>query len=585
MEGGMTPEQLVQLKQVLEDRFFPFMPKRTDPSARGWSEEQHQLDRFSRSYAAFCVAKMAGLSESDACNTVIDGRDDNGIDAIFPCSTQGENRLILVQSKFKENAAPDLEDTLKFLQGVRDLAARRYNRFNQAFNLKLSSIQPTLDLADLKVDLVMAHLSGDLPSHSKNNVDNLLDELNAAHEVARFVNFDGNEGYRHLTEEYAPAPINDVIEMHNWVIVNSAPRVMYGQVSVHTLSQLYVRHQRGVFGRNIRNYIGEGTVNDAIAQTIREEPSSFMHLNNGLTIVCNRFTPRGMAQQQRAMFDLNELSIVNGAQTVGSIARVSQDLDLTDSRAKVLVTVLESVGAGSGFEQRVTQTRNTQNQIRISDFAAQDATQERLRRELAVSGVTYHYKPGEQSPPADSSNITLAEAVTALACFSGKLEDIVTVRSSLPQASNPSSAIYKRLFKDSLTGGRLYRKVAIFRLMGQFAEGSIWAAGPNSAEREFYRNMRLFVMHFVKRQHSSLFDHAELVLTTDEEQTLSRAFNEIGENILEVGNAFLRETQPGRGYLWLSGNLTAITQLASRLSNQSGGNDDDDNKDDDETVS
>lgn len=256
------------------------------------------------------------------------------------------------------------------------------------------------------------------------------------------------------------------------------------------------------------------------------------------------------------------MSVVNGAQTVGTIAQISREVDLSTSPAKVQLTVIESSGT-TDFENRVTQARNTQNRVRPADFAAQDANQDRLRRELAVSGIEYHYKATDDRVVSESSNVLLEEAAFALACFSGGVGDVVTLRQSPGQLSDPSTSVYNRLFSESLTGAKLYRKVAIFRILNQIADESERASAANSREKTFYRHMRFFVMHFIKRGYARVFDEPDIKLSKENETLLSRAFNELSVMIDELGQGYLKEAQSG--YLAMSRNLTDCNQLANRV--------------------
>jgi hypothetical protein len=201
--------------------------------------------------------------------------------------------------------------------------------------------------------------------------------------------------------------------------------------------------------------------------------------------------------------------------------------------------------------------------VRPADFAAQDVNQSRLWRELAVSGIEYHYKPTDERTISESSRVLLEEAAFALACFSGRLEDIVTARRAPGQLSDPNNPVYSRLFSTGLTGASLYRKVNAFRLLSKIADETERASPAHSSEKIFYRHMRFFVMHFIKRRHAGVLAQPDLTLSGEDVETLSRAFNELGDMIQELGKKYLTEAQSG--YLAVSRNLTACTQLAQRV--------------------
>ncbi len=59
--------------------------------------EQHDKNRLSRSLAAFAIEKLAGVAPSQAANAVVDGGNDNGLDAVM-YDIQGK-KLWVIQSK------------------------------------------------------------------------------------------------------------------------------------------------------------------------------------------------------------------------------------------------------------------------------------------------------------------------------------------------------------------------------------------------------------------------------------------------------------------------------------------------------
>lgn len=467
---ALTDDQAVQIAQLLEDKFFPHVPRRVDASTGGWTETQHRTDRLSKSLAAFAVRHLTAFSEADAAATIIDGFGDNGIDAL--CFDRIKNQLVLVQAKFSSSRTPNLADTVKFTDGVKDLYGKRFEKFNEAFQLRLPDVLRAFDQHDLKIRVVLAHIGGELSRPVVEKLQELLMQLNANEDRVTNESLNGDDVYAAITAQFDTPIIDDVVRLHDWVISPTTPRILYGQVAVGELSTLFRRHERYLFSKNIRNYVGSNEVKDAIARTLREEPELLVHLNNGLTVTCRRFVPFPPESRECERVRLENMSIVNGAQTVGTIAVVSRDIDLATSSAKVQLTVIESSG-DAAFENRVTQARNTQNQVRPSDFAAQDANQNRLRRELAVLGIEYHYKATESHGVSESSNVLLEEAAFALACFSGRVEDVVILRKSSGQLSDPSTPAYNQLFSESLTGAKLYRKVVIFRLLNQIVPMSL----------------------------------------------------------------------------------------------------------------
>jgi len=67
--------------------------------------------------------------------------------------------------------------------------------------------------------------------------------------------------------------------------------------------------RKSLFDDNVRDYQGENSVNSEILETIREEPSKFILLNNGITVVCEDFTTKNRRMK------ITNPQIVNGCQT------------------------------------------------------------------------------------------------------------------------------------------------------------------------------------------------------------------------------------------------------------------------------
>ena len=223
-----------------------------------------------------------------------------------------------------------------------------------------------------------------------------------------------------LTVEHAVRPVDVAIALTNWYGIDGPRRAFYGIASATELAALYHQNGKALLEKNIRHYLGAQSVNSAIAAAVHERPADFFYLNNGLTAICSSANPAPGATNASARFFIRGFSIVNGAQTVGSIADASTQRALSPD-AKVLITIIEVAQRRpirSARRSRVLATR--QNAVRGMHFAALDPQQERLRQELAVSGLTYQYRPSAEFSESDPGTITLAKAAVALACLRGR---------------------------------------------------------------------------------------------------------------------------------------------------------------------
>lgn len=132
-----------QIIEVLKGDYFPMILQ----LPQQWTAEQHEKNRLSRSLAAFAIANLADVTPAQAVNSVIDGYDDNGIDAVY--FDRNLNLLWLVQSKIGN--APDMDDNLKFCRGIEDLIGRHFDNFNPAFSQLQQDVDDALNTNGLKI--------------------------------------------------------------------------------------------------------------------------------------------------------------------------------------------------------------------------------------------------------------------------------------------------------------------------------------------------------------------------------------------------------------------------------------------------
>ncbi|MBD2317255.1 hypothetical protein [Phormidium tenue] len=67
-----------QVIDVLKRDYFLIIPE----LVRNWTADQHEKNRLSRSLAAFEIANLADITTAQTASSIINGENDNGIDAI-----------------------------------------------------------------------------------------------------------------------------------------------------------------------------------------------------------------------------------------------------------------------------------------------------------------------------------------------------------------------------------------------------------------------------------------------------------------------------------------------------------------------
>jgi len=573
-----TPEQqIVHIEAALRQRFFAYVSKIEIPERTNWTQEQHDTDRLSRALAAYVLVGMVGLDDVSAAGAVTDGKDDRGIDALH--YDRAGARLILVQSKFKKTgAAPSQEEAQKTINGVRALIQKRFSEFNAAFQLRLDEIEEALDTPGVSIAIVLTFLGDTCGSHATQDMNAFRAEINTLSERLDWQVCGRARVFDWLIAEEAPVSVTAEVTLENWYQVQAPRKAVYGQISARSVAQLVETHGKALFERNIRHYLGSIGVNNAIADTVQRKPEEFFYLNNGLTAVAERIIP-AVGTNALCKFRLENVSIVNGAQTAGSISTASIDHELS-LNAKVLLTIIEIGCTPDDIGLRITRARNHQNVVRGVDFAALDPTQERLRRELALGGINYHYRPSADARVGGEDSFTLEQAAVALACLSGDVFSSDRMRELRTQGHSPANAVdfvvtakkevgklweqegvvYGKLFSKELTGIRLCRIVRVYRFIDVVLAATEWSEN-SYARRMFFRHGRYFVMAFVAQRCLDVLQRADFRLSPDDRQALSIATNEMAEVIYAESQSL----QALKGYLAIFRNLTDSQPLADRV--------------------
>lgn len=157
------------------------------------------------------------------------------------------------------------------------------------------------------------------------------------------------------------------------------------------LHNLYQQYDDSLFSANYRNFLGisrrgRRKINSGIKNTAETRPSDFWAFNNGITILTTKHYPNPENENETI---LEGISIINGAQTTGSIGHSSVE-QLDD--VKVLCRVIES--ADEETINSIIEFNNTQNEITTWDKYSKNPEQERIEMEFIKLGYSYSFKRG-----------------------------------------------------------------------------------------------------------------------------------------------------------------------------------------------
>jgi AIPR protein len=463
----MSAIHVRQIKAFLEQTFSEKI------DMRDWSKksaDSRELSFLSRSLAAFSIMHLTDVSAEEASVSIVDGGKDNGIDAIF--YDKRERVLYLVQSKWKQNGSGSFErgDLQKFICGVKDLVNEKFDRFNKKVQSKADEIDEALNDSDTKIMLILAYTGQDpLSAEVKQDLDDFARDTNDATDLMFIKIFDQKYIYYAVAQDSKGVPIDVEVMLYDWGQTREPYQSFYGQVSAAELATWWEKFNTKLFTPNIRTYLGETDVNNGIIETLKKSPEKFWYYNNGVTALCSsiRKRPIGGASRDSGVFECKDVRIVNGAQTVGSVARAFNLYPDSVQQAKVSIRFISLEDCPEDFDREVTRSNNTQNRIDSRDFIALDPEQERIRNELRLEGIIYAYKAGEIAQLREKG-FEIEEATLARACSFNDVTYAVLAKGKISRLwDDIEKAPYKALFNGSVTGPSLWRVVQIMRLINE----------------------------------------------------------------------------------------------------------------------
>ncbi|MEM9213272.1 MAG: AIPR family protein [Cyanobacteria bacterium P01_F01_bin.150] len=426
---------------------------------------------LSRGFAAYTLYALAGIGANEAAESIVDGQGDNGIDAIF--WHKNDNVLWFIQSKWikKGTGQPEYKDINNFATGVRNLIEDNLDRPNSRLCQKKEETECALSTFGVKVNIVITHTGQGLTKTSRKCLEDLVGDLNTNEddEIFSYQLFDKDIAYKTAVENANKLNIEANINLSNWGKMDD-PTAFYGSISALELAELWIKHRNNLFSQNLREFIGQTKANDDITRTLKEDPTSFWYFNNGITALCQEIRRKTKGVKRlNDDFTCKGLSIINGAQTIGSIGRyyregtdeARENLEQTE----VLIKLISLEDCPENFGLDITKASNTQNHVENRDFLALDPIQRKLARELKTwdRNKTYFYKRSDEMISSENS-CTLLEATEALVCNNDDLNLVVILKKDVSEFwADTSSSLYKRIFNAGVSPLNLWRSIEVYR--------------------------------------------------------------------------------------------------------------------------
>jgi len=458
----MSVVQVRYVRKAIEQRFGDLIDMSDQQHVA--DEKRHQV-LLSRGLAALAAQIEHPCSDLAAAQTVFDGQDDRGLDAVVVDVRPAQPRICLVQAKWSDNAKAGFgeNEVHKMIRGLDLILDLQFSKFNRRFQLHVPVLESALECGTPKITLALALMRTEpLATDVRDLLEDKIAQFNRVDDMVDYKVLDLRDFHRAIVGDAAAPKIDTRVRLEGFGQETSPYKALYGTMTVPDIADLYGEHRRGLFARNIRDSLDLTDVNVKIRSTLLHQPEHLWYFSNGITMLCDSVKPvRKAVPGGVGEFQVAGASVVNGAQTVDAIYRAYTINPGATQHGRVMVRLISLEDCPTGFGDQVTTSTNTQNPIEDRDFKSLDPAQIELRDDFAVElSLTYVIKRGEPLPDREHG-CSITEAAEALAATHTNAEYAALAKRDLSALWQDET--YREIFGSAPNVYRVWRCVLLRR--------------------------------------------------------------------------------------------------------------------------
>lgn len=384
-------------------------------AAAGKIQNSLQLERRSEAFSFLALATIlrVDLDEAGACIT--DGPEDRGVDAVYLDERFGRRVIHLFQFKhhgeFKRAnrnfPSSEIDKIISFVHDCFEQTEGFLKGCNSALAQKVIDIWDFVRSGTCQVEV-----------HLCSNGEKLVDEQRIRM-VASLARFKFISLYESDLDSISDAVAQRysgkreiklrAVEEQVFERTDGNVRAVIATIRADEFIEAFTDNNNPLqldpqlFEENVRVYLGEqNDINKRIYDTaVSPDAGMFWYYNNGITIVCERFSYQPGFRNGPLVIDNPQ--VVNGGQTSHALFQASKADFNALGRVRLLVRIIET--RDHSMYARVAEATNSQTPIRSRDLRSNDPVLVRLESSLRSLGWFFDRKRNQNSEIADGSKI------------------------------------------------------------------------------------------------------------------------------------------------------------------------------------
>jgi hypothetical protein len=444
-------------KQIVDNQIMNLIKENPEYFADTTDDERKK----SKSFLLLAVSAYLGTEVSDAVQYITDNPGDGGFDAAYIVVEQDSQiHVVLFQTKYtrdleKESNFPanSIEKAVNTVKGVFD--PQKQMELNENSRKAVTEIHSyLLDGYIPFVTFVCVNNGLAWNTEAQNHIDNSFKKQRQV----KFEYFNHEDIINYTTKTKS---IDDTIRFNGKAIREdfNYKSVILGRVCVSEIYRLMDRHGDALLEMNIRKFLGKNTVNEGIRSTLTDDGkrNNFFFYNNGITIVCRKFSANYL-QENNWNVIIDNLQIINGGQTCKTIYQtMNENPNIDFSGVDILVRLYE-VNSDEDVIRDITFATNSQSPVDFRDLRSNDEKQ--ILLEQSAKELGYVYKRKKEAQTGNQVNLeTIPSSVAA--------EAVLAVWEDAPHLAKHKkheffSTYYERIFSN-LNAAQMIIAVLVFR--------------------------------------------------------------------------------------------------------------------------
>jgi len=355
-------------------------------------EKNLNLETRREAFSLLCLACLLRIDFDEARGSVTDGAEDRGVDAVYLDERFGRRVIHLFQfkchSKFSGSnrnfPSTEIDKLLAFIGDCFGQVGGFLDTCNPLLRLKVLDIWDFVNSGACQVEVHLCSNGERLVPDQKTRFDSSL---------AKFKFFQLHESDLDALSDTVSHRTATEREIHLRIVeeqvyertdgnVRAVIGTVRGDEFITALTDPTKPSQLDpdLFEENVRVYLGEqNDINRRIFDTaVSNEAGMFWYFNNGITIVCERFSYQ--PGFKNAPLRLMNPQVVNGGQTSHALFQASKVSFDSLQRVRLLVRIIET--QDKSLYAKVAEATNSQTPIRSRDLRSNDPVLVRLEASL-----------------------------------------------------------------------------------------------------------------------------------------------------------------------------------------------------------